>query len=164
DYAEAYQTAKVQNKMLFIYFEGKEGNEVRKQFEKVTLSDAKVLNRLESYVTARLPTDTEISVKGNKVRLLEHGAFTELKQGSGIAILDFVHHDTEHFGHVVSAIPFAPGKYYRFRPAHLAVILELPAGTLTQRTLMFAVRIHPEAPASTKGEKDAVLTAEAHSH
>jgi hypothetical protein len=30
--------------------------------------------------------------------------------------------------------------------------------------LMFAVRIHPEAPASTKGEKDAVLTAEAHSH
>ncbi|HEV3021182.1 MAG TPA: hypothetical protein VGX76_01895, partial [Pirellulales bacterium] len=70
----------------------------------------------------------------------------------------------EHYGYVVSALPFVPGKFYRFRPHHLAVVLDLPPGTLTQRTMVFAVRIHPESPASTKGELDPVLAQEAKSH
>lgn len=164
DYAEAYKLAKLHNKMLFICFEGKGTNVARQQFETVSLKDAKVQARLHDFVTARLPIDTRIMVQGMEVRLLDHASFAELKKGAGIAILDFVHRDAEHYGHVVSAVPFTPGKYYQFRPQHLSVLLGLPAGTITQRTLMFAVRIHPEGPSSTKGEKDPVLMAEAHSH
>jgi hypothetical protein len=164
DYAEAYELAKRHNKMLFIYFEGKGANAAQNPFETVSLKDAKVRTLLQDFVTARLPAETHISVQGKDVRLLDHASFAELRKGAGIAILDFVHRDAEHFGHVVSAIPFAPGKYYKFRPEHLSVLLQLPPGTLTQRTLMFAVRIHPEGPASTKGEKDPLLTAEANSH
>ena len=34
----------------------------------------------------------------------------------------------------------------------MAVILDLPPGTLTQRTLIYAVRTHPERPASADGQ------------
>ena len=46
----------------------------------------------------------------------------------------------------------------------MAVILDLPPGTLTQRTLIYAVRIHPDKPASTSGQSDADLLEEAQSH
>ncbi|MGA2258524.1 MAG: hypothetical protein ABSG53_27995, partial [Thermoguttaceae bacterium] len=39
-----------------------------------------------------------------------------------------------------------------------------PPGTLTQRTLIYAVRIHPEKPASALGRPDERLLAEAESH
>jgi hypothetical protein len=46
----------------------------------------------------------------------------------------------------------------------LLVLLDLPAGSLTQRTLIFAVRTHPELPASTQGELISVLASESESH
>jgi hypothetical protein len=46
----------------------------------------------------------------------------------------------------------------------MAVILNLPPGTLTQRTIIFAVRIHPDKPASTDGEVLPVLLEEAQEH
>ena len=44
------------------------------------------------------------------------------------------------------------------------MILTLPPGTLTQRTLIYAVRIHPDHPASTDGELLPELLEEAESH
>jgi hypothetical protein len=46
----------------------------------------------------------------------------------------------------------------------MAVILDLPSGTLTQRTLIYAVRTHPDRPASTEGAFDVYLASEAQSH
>ena len=34
----------------------------------------------------------------------------------------------------------------------MKVLFDLPAGTLTQRTLIYAVRISPKHPASTRGQ------------
>ena len=42
--------------------------------------------------------------------------------------------------------------------------LSYAIGTLTQRTMIFAVRIHPEAPASTQGVFHTVLADEAKDH
>lgn len=42
--------------------------------------------------------------------------------------------------------------------------MNLPEGTLTQRSMIFAVRIHPEHPASTSGQENPVLLSEATSH
>jgi hypothetical protein len=46
----------------------------------------------------------------------------------------------------------------------LVTALDLPAGTLTQRSLVWAVRMHPEAPQSTGGRFHNVLASGANEH
>ncbi|MGH7135512.1 MAG: hypothetical protein ACREHD_07210, partial [Pirellulales bacterium] len=164
DYGEAMRIAKAQQKMMFVWFHGALNGPFGDRFESKVLAGEKMRTLLDRYIAVRLSTAAEITVDGKQIRLLEHAAFQELNRGPGIAILDFANRNTEHYGYVVTSLPFAPGKYYRFQPQHLLVVLELPAGTLTQRTLIFAVRIHPERPASTKGQLDPNLLTEAKSH
>ena len=79
-----------------------------------------------------------------------------------MAIVDFAHDDPALHGTVVSTFPLRGNLYYG--PAEMGVILELPPGSLTQRTLIYAVRIHPERPASAQGTPNTRLVAEAESH
>jgi hypothetical protein len=51
-----------------------------------------------------------------------------------------------------------------YRPEPVIAMLDLPPGTLTQRTMIFAVRTHPERPASAYGRFHPVLAGEAQSH
>ena len=51
-----------------------------------------------------------------------------------------------------------------YTPEQLEVIANLPLGTPTQRALIYAIRTHPEAPASTNGTFDPMLAKEAESH
>ncbi|OYV84597.1 MAG: hypothetical protein B7Z73_15135, partial [Planctomycetia bacterium 21-64-5] len=164
DYGDAMRAARAEGKMMFVWFQGKTRNQLSERFEAVSLRDRKVRSLLDRYVSVKLPQDATITVDGEPVRLLEHAAFQEMNGGPGIAIIDFENRDTEHFGYVVTTLPFTPGKFYQFRPEHLAVVLDLPPGTLTQRTLVFAVRIHPEKPASTRGTVDPTLVAAAKQH
>lgn len=164
DYGEAMRIARAQQKMMCVWFHGAPNNWYDRPFETISLRDPKVLNLLDRYVLVKLSTAATITVDGKQVRLLDHGAFQELTRGSGLALIDFAHRDTDHYGYVVTTLPFTPGKYYRFRPDHVPVALNLPAGTLTQRTLIFAVRIHPERPASTHGQIDPNLVKAANSH
>ncbi len=164
DYARAMKAAKAQRKMLLIWFQGRQPNAAARQFESVSLKHPYVLNLLDRYVALKAPVDVQIIVDGRSTKVLAHPAFEEMHGQAGVAILDFAHPDTDHYGQVVTALPFTTGKYYRFQPNHLAVALDLPPGTLTQRTLVFAVRIHPEAPASTKGQLDPTLAQAARSH
>ena len=80
----------------------------------------------------------------------------------GIAMIDFAHADPNLHGYVTSTFPLTSTLAYT--PQQMLVILDLPAGTLTQRTLIYAVRVHPEHPASTSGQLDQHLVAEAQSH
>lgn len=164
DYGEARQVAEAQQKMMCVWFCGAANNAFQRQFETISLRDPKVVKLLDRYVMVKLSTAATIIVKGKPLRLLDHGAFRELKRGPGIVLIDFAHRGTEYYRHVVTTLPFTAGKYYRFHPSHLAVALNLPAGTLTQRTLIFAVRIHPERPASTHGQIDPNLVKAANSH
>ncbi len=159
DYREAFRQAKAEGKLLLIYFQEGPENPARKTFENRTLSDAKVRQLLSSYVLAKLPMDATVTVDGQEVTLLKHPAFSEMLGRQGIAIIDMAHENMEYYGYVVSTFPFNPGYYYQAYA--LAVILELPPGTLTQRTMIYAVRIHPEAPESTKGQFNPILADEA---
>ncbi|HVC99451.1 MAG TPA: hypothetical protein VND64_37640 [Pirellulales bacterium] len=163
DYGKAIRIAQAQEKMVFIEFQSSD-NAAQRRFDTETQLDDTVRELLRRYVAVRLPLDVEITVGGAVSRLLNHPAFAELNGRPGIAIIDYAHHDADYYGHVVTAVSFVPGKFYRFHPRHLAVALDLPPGTLTQRTMVFAVRIHPEAPASTRGELDPMLATEASSH
>lgn len=163
DYGDAMRIARAEGKMMFVWFQGK-GNQVSERFEAVSLRDSKVRALLARYVSVKLPQDATITVDGEPLRLLDHPAFQEMNHSPGIAIIDFENRESEHYGYVVTTLPFMTGKFYQFRPEHLAVVLDLPPGTLTQRTLVFAVRIHPERPASTRGAIDPTLVDEAKRH
>jgi hypothetical protein len=51
-----------------------------------------------------------------------------------------------------------------YTPKQVDIIRNLPPGTPTQRALIYAVRTHPEGPASTDGTFDPVLAKEAERH
>ena len=85
-----------------------------------------------------------------------------MRRGPGIFVVDHAH--PEYAGRIVSILPRTPGKYYRFQPAHIDALAGLPTASLTQRSLILAVRIHPEGPRSTEGSCDPVLCDEAAAH
>lgn len=163
DYGQAMDAAIEQQRMMLIFFFDPARPESLLAFEQESLANPK--NReimAREFVSAKLPTDTVITRGGKPLELLKHPAFAEMLGRPGVAVLDFAHPGTEYSGHVVSTFPFVSGKYYS-RPV-LLIVLNLPPGTLTQRTMIYAVRIHPEAPASTQGQFHGVLADEANRH
>jgi hypothetical protein len=162
NYAKALKAAEEQNKMLLLHFCDCSEGEPCSRFKAETLDDPRVRRKLQDYVCAQLPLGTKIQVQGKKIVLLEHDAFHEMLGKAGIAIVDFRTADAKLRGSVVSAFPITENLSYT--PEQMTVILTLPPGTLTQRTLIYAVRTHPEKPASTDGELLPALLEEAQSH
>jgi hypothetical protein len=162
DYRRAMAEAAEDRKMLFIYFHEPKPNAASRAFEAETLAKFEIQEKLRRYVFLKLPRDARITVGGKSIALLDHPAFAEMRGRQGVAIIDLGHERAEYYGRVVSAFPFTRGKYYRKEA--LSIILDLPPGTLTQRTMIFAVRIHPERPASTQGQLNTALTEEAKQH
>ena len=161
-YAEAVELARREAKMLLICFHQPDGSELCDQFAREALADPDVAEKLKHYVRAKLPVNTTIAQEEGEITLLDHTAFAEMLGRPGVAILDFAHHDAPYYGYVVSTFPFLNGRPYS--PRETAVILDLPPGTLTQRTLIYAVRTHPDHPASTDGQLDKYLAEEARQH
>lgn len=165
EYAEGMRQAELGRKMLLVYFYHPDGSANQQRFEREALADPKAVEVLKSdYVAVRVPLDYQVSIGGEQTGLLGHAAFRELHNRAGIAIIDFLHDSEEYNGNVVSILPLDNGKYYRFDPRHLSTLLDLPAGSLTQRTMIFAVRVHPEKPKSTLGAPDNTLFQEAREH
>jgi len=161
-YGKAVEVATREGRMMLICFHKPGQSEVCERFAREALTDPEVVEKLKRFVRVRLSVDTTIPTSDGEVVLLEHPAFAEMLDGPGVAILDFAHKDAPYYGYVVSAFPFLEGHPYTAR--EMAVILDLPPGTLTQRTLVYAVRTHPDRPASTEGVSDAYLTNEARLH
>jgi hypothetical protein len=160
-YREAVTAADRQNKMLLIYFRDRGAGGQCERFQKETLDGPQVRSKLRDYVCLRLPADAKITVQGKQAVLLEHEAFREMLGRPGVAIVDY-RADATPRGSVVSEFPITETLWYT--PQQMAVILALPPGTLTQRTLIYAVRTHPDHPASTDGEPNPTLLEEAQSH
>lgn len=162
DYAEAWREASTRRKMLFILFYDPSPKGLGRRYESEVLGSAAVRKELADYVLAKLPLDARFDCDSGRTVILEDPAFAEMLKSEGVAILDFVHEDCRQYGCVVSTFPFLKGRL--FTVDQTRAMLELPPGTLTQRTLIYAVRTHPDRPASTQGKLDAVLAGEAESH
>lgn len=162
DYRDGTDLAEQEGKMLLIYFRDMGENPLCDQFESEALSDAQVVRNLAAYVRVVLPLDAKIVSGGKELALQSHPSFLEMRGQPGVAIVDYMHKDTSNFGCVVSQFPFIKGGPYDAQK--MQVVLSLPEGSLTQRTLIYAVRIHPERPASTNGPLDPYLAAEAEKH
>lgn len=171
DYLRAMDAGKQEQKMLLIFFHREETDPARQAFERHSLADPEVVEGLHKFVLAKVPISAKINLKKEdaegeqieeEIELLAHPAFEHMHRRQGIAIIDFEHEEAEYYGRLVSAFPFEDRMYYS--PRAMRTILSLPPGTLTQRTMIYAVRTHPEAPKSTQGKLSSVLLSQAESH
>lgn len=164
DYGAAMDRAEKQGKLLFIYFyDSSDPNEQRQLvFERQVLADPGVRKLLKNYVLLLQPTDGKVHSEGKIVRLLQDQSFYHMYQSPGVAIIDMAHREKPYFHCLVSAFPFDDDHFYGI--SKLKTILDLPPGSLTQRTLTYAVRIHPEHPGSADGKVDTSLISYAEDH
>ena len=160
DYGDAITAASQQNKMLLIYFHDSSSDSPCKRFRgRRSMIHKCKLSCGTMYACG--PIDAKITVQGKQVVLIEHAAFQDMLGRPGIAIVDYRSNGALR-GCAVSEFPLTETLWYT--PEQMAVILTLPPGTLTQRTMIYAVRIHPEHPASTDGKPNPTLLEEAESH
>jgi len=164
NYTEAWEEAERSGKMMLVWFCGDQPNTGRDDLQKLIDRDANVQDQLGDYVLVKLSTDARLVTNSESIRILDHDSFTEMHGREGLAIIDLADPSAETHGHVVSAFPIMKSKYYQFRASYLPVILDLPRGSITERTMIWAVRVHPERPASTDGDKSHTLADEARSH
>ena len=162
DYSRALDIAKERGKMLLVFFHDSQKSERSDRFEAETLGAPAVCKKLQNFVCMRLRLQEKIVVDGKELVLLKHESFKEMLGKPGVAILDFRDPRSKNYGCVASTFPLTSKLQYG--PKQMQVILNLPPGTLTQRTLIYAVRTHPDRPASTDGEIDENLLKEAESH
>lgn len=151
DYSEAYNAAKAAKRMLLVNFVPTTVSSQQQSIEKYIASSPSLQTKLNNVVAVRVPVNAEIVVNGKSQRLLSFASFSHLQGGPGFALIDLANEGQPYYGGTVNVLPYSSGKYYHFRSDYLSVILDLPPGTLTQRTMVWAVRVHPERPQSTYG-------------
>lgn len=145
DYAAAYRVARKFDNMLLVDLGCK-------------LDFAKLdPTKLTGYVLCQLSLDAEVVADGKTVKLIDHESFANLDHGPGLVVIDL--QNNEYLGRVVSVLPNRHLNLDR-----LYALLDLPKGTLSQRTLVWALRVHPERPQSVYGIPDRALVSHAENH
>jgi hypothetical protein len=161
DYHAGLDEAHFRGRMALVWFHDPRVASANARFERNVLQSPSILQLLSGYVAIKLPTDATAVCNGQDQVLLDHPALAEMLHSPGLAIIDMSDEAEPHFRRVVSVYPFSR---MPISAEKLAVLLDLPRGTLTQRTLVFAVRTHPEQPASTAGHLSQLLTRETENH
>jgi hypothetical protein len=155
DYEAAREHAQCDHKMLLVNFLPKGKSSAQTGLDAYLRKNEAVRKELADYVLVRVPVDQRVAglklSRKNRKRLIDHAAFKHLGGSAGLAIIDYKHTKQPYYKEVVTALPFNSGKYYHWQNTHLAAALKLPAGTVTQRTMVWAVRTHHERPQSTVG-------------
>ena len=163
DYRAARTAAEAEHRLLLVWFhETARDGEDEKFAAEVFGVPAIVEQVSRQYIAAKVPIDADLEIDGRRAKLLAHPAFAELHGQPGLAIIDLTDAASPHFGNVVSIYPLRGNQF--ITPEHLSVLIDLPVGTLTQRTLIFAVRTHSERPASASAEMLPLLADEASRH
>lgn len=158
DYSKATAAAMEEKKDLVIHFYGKENNLDN------SLDDVTVKKKLDGFVCLKLPTDYAFEGK----KLLDYPALVEMRGQPGLVVVSF--HDSKLPTHamVVSAHPLIKSRY-AWVPAYgaeqIKVTLSLPVkATLSQRSMIFAIRVHPEVPQSVYCDCHPAFLAHAQAH
>ena len=162
DYRQATLEAQDQRRMLLLWFVNPSWATADADFAQVILQDSTITDRIcQNFIAAKIDVDQRLQGTGEQLRVIDHPAFEEMQATPGLAVIDYRDPESPHFGRVVSVYPFRD-RY--ISGEHLAAMLDLPSGSLTQRTLIFAVRTHPEHPASASARLNPVLVHETAKH
>ncbi len=161
DYLQAIESAREAKTLLLVWFADEKKQSENDKFAANVLGAADVKPLLGEMTLARVSTTATIIEKGKVIKLLEHSTLKELLGGPGLAMIDFRDEKQKFQYQVVSIYPFQRGE---ISLPKFKVLCELPAGTLTQRTLMFAVRTHPAKPESAWSPHSTYLAGKAEEH
>jgi hypothetical protein len=145
DYFPAYKEARNSGKMLLVDF--------GTGFDFKTVEPKK----LEGYVLCRVPLDYTLPLDGKTARLIDAPAFDCLQKQAGLVVVDL-----QHKSHLRETVSVLPQRYAL--AGYVDALFDLPAGSLTQRTLTWAFRVHQERPACTSGMADPTLMDHADRH
>jgi hypothetical protein len=144
DYSAALRQAQREHKDLLIYFRPDD------RLDDV-LRQPVVKERLDGYVLLQVPADYEFHGR----RLLDEPALAEMMGQPGLVVIST--HDEKLPTHMeaISVHPFV-GSHYGWVPGYGAeevrTLLDLPPrATLSQRSMLYALRVHPERPQSIHG-------------
>ncbi len=167
EYIRAYEAADASNRMLLIACVPDTHGPLARRWKKWVRSP-KVRSALEGRyelallsTTAPVPGGDEES-ENESVPLLEHPGFAHLHGEPGIIMIDLTNRNPKTYDKVVFLYPFR-GRYHLTRKLLLEA-LDLPTGTLTQRMLTFAVRVHEDDPVSADSRTLPLLVDAAESH
>jgi hypothetical protein len=157
DYAKATNAAMKEKKDLIIHFYGQESLDK-------ALDSAAVKKKLEKFVCLRVPVDYKFQDK----KLLDYPVLGDMRGKPGLVVVSYHDPKLETFGCLISVHPLI-GTRYHWVPAYGAdqvlVTLSLPAkSTLTQRSLIYAIRVHPEVPQSVYSECHPAFMQHAEAH
>lgn len=158
DYAAAAEAARAEGAFLLVSVEpatNREDDPAGVRLERPDVQD-RFATSGRQWVICRLGMDS------GGAALAGDQSLVEMRRGPGVFVVD--HSPGPYTGRIVSILPRSAGKYYSFSPAHIDELASLPSASLTQRSLILAVRIHPEHPQSTSGTCDPSLCAEAEAH
>ena len=163
DYGYAMETAKLASRFLLIYLCADEESEIPaslaalpvvsgcRKFDTIVLDDGFVRSRLSRYVLLKLPMDAKITdEEGMETTIYSLPGFEHLVGHPGLIVIDFESRDKPYYREVVGILPFLQGMSPTAEQTE--TFLDLPPGTLTQRTLTYAVRVHPSQPLSANGK------------
>jgi hypothetical protein len=157
DYAAALAAARETRAMLLVSVEPDSGDTADMVGSHLERADVR-----ERFANAGTPWVVCRVAGPAAAKLMADPSLAEMRRGPGVFVIDHAHPEWD--GRVVSILPRTPGKYYRFQTDHVDRLASLPPGSLTQRSMILAVRIHPEHPQSTGGTCDPVLCQEAAAH
>jgi hypothetical protein len=136
-----------------------------REFEQRVFEKSEVLDLFNNYILLKLPIDAvdESGVEGQSATpILDLPNFREMAHLPGLAVIDYEHKTASYYENLVGILPFLRAKPPTSE--QVQTFLTLPPGTLTQRTLIYALRVHPERPLSTMGTFHPFVTQEATEH
>lgn len=141
DYTKATDQAIEMKKDLVIYF--RDEGELDDAFD-----DAEVQKLLKNFVCLKVPVDYKVEGK----KLLNSDALEDMMGKPGLAVVSYHDKTLPTFATAISTHPIAASRY-RWVPKYgveqIKVTLGLPAfATLSQRSMIYAIRVHPEVPQS----------------
>ncbi|MCE9531673.1 MAG: hypothetical protein K8T89_11210 [Planctomycetes bacterium] len=155
DYPKAASLAKEQRKDLLIHF--RKDATLEKALEAPELRE-----KLSRFVCVNLPMDATI----NGEKLIQKDPFAPMRKNPGLCIISL--HDGKLPTHdkVISVHPLInDDKRWELGIKEIGIILDLPAkATLTQRSLIYALTVHPDAPKSIQAIAHPAFLAHANTH
>lgn len=157
DYLAAYQQA-IQDKQMLVMLFHDASNPDLSETRTSGFGAENLQPLLDKHVRVSLPINfvapgTEPNAP--VTRLLEHRSFRHLRGQAGVAIVDLTDAQGPNFGRVVSALPLPSDG--RFSPEVLETLLQLPTGSIGQRSMILAVRTGVTGDNFTTGEANSQL-------
>ncbi|HMP03295.1 MAG TPA: hypothetical protein PKD86_15280 [Gemmatales bacterium] len=158
DYNSAVNLAKEQKKDLLVCFHADD------VLDHLFASETVSRKLMTDYVCLRVPVDYKVGDQD----LLSHAAFSEMMGKPGVAILSLHDESLPHHREVISVHPLVSSRYSwvpKFGPEQLAIVLDLPrTATLTQRSMLYGLHVHPERPGSIRGTWQPAFVGHAQRH